>query len=49
MTNGDIRARFTLRLPANLLEDLGKEAAIYGTSINALILRILGDWSKARD
>lgn len=42
----DNRARFTLRLPAELLEQLGKEANYEGVPINAFILKILWEWVK---
>ena len=40
------RQRFTLRLPANLLEVIGTEANKIGVPINALILQILWEWVK---
>ncbi len=42
----DDRQRFTLRLPANLLEMIGAEANRIGVPINALILQILWEWVK---
>ena len=46
MTNNDIRIRFTLRLPGELLSMLQSKADTIGVSNNALILQILWEWAK---
>ncbi len=46
MTNNDIRIRFTLRLPEELLSMLQRKADAIGVSNNALILQILWEWAK---
>ena len=43
----DTRARYTLRLPYNLFDSIGKKANELGQPINALILQILWDWLKS--
>ena len=43
MTNN---ARFTFRIPNELLEMLKKEASKKGVSVNAQILQILWEWVK---
>lgn len=48
MTKTDDRARYTFRLPGELLDRLKREAAKKGYSVNALILHILEDWAKGR-
>lgn len=42
----DARARYTLRLPQDLFELVGKEASSRGVPMNALILQILWEWSE---
>lgn len=44
MTKLDERARFTFRLPKQLLDKLKKSADTQGLSLNALILQILWEW-----
>ncbi len=41
----DTRARFTLRMPRELLGILSANSARAGVPINALILQILWDWT----
>lgn len=40
----DIRERFTLRLPSELMKKMQEEANDLGVSLNALILQILWEW-----
>lgn len=47
--SNDERIRFTLRLPTQLFEELGKEATRLGVSLNSLILQILWSWDEQRD
>ncbi len=42
------RKRFTFRLPEELYEQLKKEADKEGTSINALMLKILWEWETKK-
>ena len=45
----DNRERFTLRMPTQLYEAIGKQATETGVSLNALILHILWDWVKQNE
>lgn len=45
----DGRKRFTLRVPKELFARLQKESAKVGTSTNALILCILGNWKEEQE
>lgn len=47
MTN-DARKRFTLRVPAVLMEQVDRMAIKTGVSTNALILQILWNWLEGR-
>lgn len=42
----DERARFTFRMPKQLIELIKEKAHQQGVSLNALILQILWDWAK---
>lgn len=42
----DERARFTFRMPRQLIELIKDRACQQGVSLNALILQILWDWAK---
>lgn len=42
----DARARFTLRIPTELMERMQEQADRAGVSVNAYILQILWDWVK---
>ena len=44
----DVRTRFTLRLPNELLMKLQEEALEKGCSTNSLVLKILWDWEKEK-
>ncbi len=48
MTKG-ARARFTLRLPKDLLNEYKKIAANKGVSLNALFLKIFEDWVEKKE
>ena len=45
----DVRTRFTLRLPNELLRKLQEEALEKGCSTNSLVLKILWDWAKEKE
>ena len=44
----DARERFTLRLPTTLFTYLQDNANDMGTSINALILQVLWEWTEKK-
>lgn len=48
MSKIDKRARFTFRLPNELLRKLKKEAEKQGSSVNALMLQILWEWKEEK-
>ena len=49
MTKSDKRARYTFRLPQELLSVLKKESNEIGVSVNALILQILWEWAESKE
>lgn len=46
--NNDERARFTLRMPKKLFDEIQALASDTGVSANALILQILWEWIETR-
>lgn len=49
MTKSDERARYTFRMPQDLMEKLKNESKQQGVSLNALILQILWEWIERRE
>ena len=45
----DNRVRFTLRIPSDLLEQIGERATNEGFSMNSKILQIIYDWVRQTD